>query len=315
MKVGIVGLGLLGGSIALDLLAIGDQVVALDPDEPTRRRAGDRGIEVVDDVATVVDASDLVVVATPIARVAGVVEQVAACGPVPVTDVASVRTAPALGLDARTAPASWVGGHPMAGTERRGFAAANRGLLVGAPWLLTPHDRVDVDALVAVVGLALRLGSRPIVVDAEFHDTVVATTSHLTHLLSWALHDDARRLGDGVVDHLVGPSFRDATRVAASSPVFWADLLDRNRAAVRAALGRVRDWLDETVEADRDTLVERLTSAQRVPGPPRVRRDTVDVDLEDRPAALARLRAAGAQGRAVTEIATVGGRPGLRLSS
>ncbi|MBY5162355.1 prephenate dehydrogenase [Salsipaludibacter albus] len=314
MTVGVVGLGLLGGSIALELVGLGDHVVGHDPDPDTVARAATRGIEMLDDPAAVAAASDLVVVATPIAHVPGLVEEVAHGGAT-VTDVASVRAPGALGFDPDTAPANWVGGHPMAGTERRGFAAAHRGLVVGSPWLLTPHDAIDPGALVDVVELALRLGARPLVLDAHLHDTVVATTSHLTHLLSWALHADARSLGTGVVDHLAGPSFRDATRVAASSPEFWADLLGRNRDAVRLALDRVRDWLDATVAAQQDDLVARLAAAQRVPGPPSAPSETVTVDLADVATALADLRRAGAAGRAITGIATVGDRPGLLVSS
>lgn len=315
MRAGIVGLGLLGGSIALDLLADGAAVVGLDPDPATRDQASARGIEVVDDLAALVATVDLVVVATPIARVPALVREVADLGAVTITDVASVRAPGALGFDPASAPPTWVGGHPMAGTERRGFAAAHRGLVVGSPWLLTPHDEVTATALVDVVGLTLRLGARPIVLDPELHDTVVATTSHLPHLVAWALHADARALGEGGLDQLGGPSFRDATRVAASSPVFWADLLDRNRDAIRMALDRLQTWLDVTVDAEPDLLASRLVAAQRAPGPAPARHDTVEVGLGDLPVALAHLRAAGAAGRPVTGIATVGDQPSLLLAA
>ncbi len=301
MRVGVVGLGLLGGSVALDLVAAGDTVVGTDPDGDTRRRARATGIEVVDDLDVVAD-TDLVVVAAPTRAVPGLVAGLAVRGAPAITDLASVRTPTALGWGGAEPPAVWVGGHPMAGTERTGFAAAHRGLVVGAPWLLTPHDLVAASALATTVGLVLRLGARPVVVRADLHDTLVATTSHLPHLLAWALHSRAILLGDGVVDHLAGPSFRDATRVAASSPTFWADLLDRNRDAVRAALSDVQRWLDETASASRDEVVDRLSAARRVPGPPPRATGTTVVALDDVPAALAVLREAGAAGRAVVAV-------------
>ncbi len=310
--VGIVGLGLLGGSLALDLVGSGARVRGFDPDAATQARAAARGIEVVDGLAAVA-ASEIVVVATPTARVVDTVRGVVAHGSAPVTDLASVRTATALGWGDDPMPPTWVGGHPMAGTERRGFAAAQRGLVVGAPWLLTPHDGVDAAALAATVALVLSLGARPVVIAPDLHDTVVATTSHLPHLVAWALQARAQDLGEGVVA-LAGPSFRDATRVAASDPTFWADLLDRNRAAVAAALADLQAWLAETASASRDDLVTRLSAARRVPGPPPVGARTTVVDLGDLPAALSRLREAGADGRAVVDVVVEGGATALVLS-
>ncbi len=310
--VGIVGLGLLGGSLALDLVETGVHVRGLDPDPATQARAAARGIEVVAHLDAVADA-EVVVVATPTARVADTVRALVAAGPVPVTDLASVRTAAALGWGDEPMPPTWVGGHPMAGTERRGFGAAQRGLVVGASWLLTPHDGVDVVALATTVSLVLGLGARPVVLAPDLHDTVVATTSHLPHLVAWALQARAHDLGEGMLA-LAGPSFRDATRVAASDPSFWADLLDRNRVAVVAALDELQAWLADTADATRDDLVERLSAARRVPGPPPVGTRTTVVDLADLPTALARLRAAGAQGRAVVEVTSDAGATALVLS-
>lgn len=298
--VGVVGLGLLGGSVALDLVAAGARVLGLDPDAATQARAAARGIDVVDDLVAVASA-EIVVVATPTAQVADTVRALVDLGPAAVTDLASVRTATALGWGDEPMPPTWVGGHPMAGTERRGFGAAQRGLVVGAPWLLTPHDGVDAGALAATVQLVLALGARPVVLAPDLHDTVVATTSHLPHLLAWALQARAHGLGEGVVA-LAGPSFRDATRVAASDPGFWADLLTRNRAAVAAALAEVQDWLAVTADAPRDDIADRLAAARRVPGPPGGGARTTVVALDDLPTALARLRDAGAHGGVVVEV-------------
>lgn len=317
-SVGIVGLGLIGGSIALDLVAAGRRVVGLDPDAATCAAAQRAGIDIRTDIEAVAAIVDLVVVASPPPTIAATVRRAVAATDAPVTDVASVRDPAALGLDARLPP-NWVGSHPMAGSERNSFAAARRGLVVGAPWLVTPHDGVDMTALAAVVQLALDLQARPIVVPAASHDAMVATVSHLPHLLAYGLQQRGRQVGGDVVAALAGPSFRDATRVAASDPQFWADLVTRNADAVTVTLRELQAWLDATMAIvdsdDPAALVAHFDAARRRPGP-RARSDDPDevVVLDDPATALASLREAGRHGRHVTRIATVAGTLTLTLA-
>lgn len=299
-RIGIVGLGLVGGSLALDLLDRGTTVVGTDTDAGERDLARDAGVAVVDDIGAVAAGVDLVVVAVPPTAVAPVLAEVAATAPdVVLTDVASVKAPATLGVEAP--PARWIGGHPMAGTERSGFAAARPGMLAGATWLLTPADATDPQALVAVLELVLSVGAVPVVLDADDHDRLVAAVSHVTHLLSYALHGVAGGLGRDLVDLVAGPSFRDATRVAASDPGFWADVTHRNRAAVSDVLGQVQDWLTAATQEDAAALTDRLTAARRRPTPPQPAAP-VEVDLDDLPTALARLRALGIDGHAVTDV-------------
>lgn len=309
MTVSVIGAGLIGGSIALDLQAAGTTVLVVDIDEDTRSAAARVGLEPCG-LDEAVDRADLVMVATPAGQVGQVVARVAARRDVPVTDVASVSHPTALGLDLRDLPASWVGGHPMAGTERSGFGAARRGLLVGAPWLLTPHDDSSIPALRQVLEVVLALQARPIVVTADDHDQLVAMISHVPHLLAFAMQQTARELGGDVVQALAGPSFRDATRVAASDPEFWADLLTRNHVAVRAAIDRLEAWLDDSMApgVQAPDLAQRLSAARRRPGPRSPDSATPEVVTLDGSGALGQLRAAGRQGRDVTGVATVAGR-------
>lgn len=305
MTVAIIGLGLIGGSIGLDLVAAGTDVVGVDPDPDTRKAATSSGIRVAD-LPDAVVAADLVVVATPPGAVARVIHDVVAHTDTPITDVASVCDPAALGLGG-TLPPAWIGSHPMAGTERSGFAAARRGLLVGAPWLVTPHDASHRAGIARVLALALDLQARPIVVTPTVHDELVATVSHLPHLLAFGLQQGARDVGGDVVAALAGPSFRDATRVAASDPVFWADLLDRNAAAVQVAVDRLRAWLDRAVDEDTTgpQLADQLAAARRRPGPREPdagSAEVVDLAADD---ALDRLRTAGRHGRPVIGVATV----------
>lgn len=307
--IGIVGLGLVGGSLALDLRDREVSVVGTDIDPLHRDLAARAGIEVVADTAAVASRADLVVVAVPPAEVGATVGAVAAQAPdAVVTDVASVKASTALGL--ADPPRQWVGGHPMAGTERTGFAAARPGMLSGATWLLTPTDTVDRDALVAVLELVLAVQAVPVVLAPADHDRLVATVSHVTHLLAYALHGVASTLGREVVDLVAGPSFRDATRVAASDPGFWADVVGRNHDAVAEVLAQVQGWLTAAGEDDVDRLADRLAAARRTPLAPH-RDAPVAVDLADLPAALHRLRALGLDGHAVTAVERTRG--GARL--
>lgn len=301
--VGIVGLGLVGGSVALDLLDRGVPVVGADTDAEHRSLAADAGLRIeADGPAAVAATCDLVVVAVPPGAVAGVLGEVTRAAPhTTVTDVTSVKAPSTLGLDPTALPAHWVGGHPMAGTERTGFAAARPGLLAGAPWLLTPHDGLAPDALLAVLDLVLAVDAVPVVLDAAEHDRLVAAVSHVTHLLSYALHDVAGDLGRHLVDRVAGPSFRDATRVAASDPAFWADLTTRNRDAVTAVLDDVRAWLAAAADEDTAALEVRLAAARRRPLPTE-HGPVTEVDLADLPAALARLRVLGASGHAIVAV-------------
>jgi prephenate dehydrogenase len=299
MTVGIVGLGLVGGSLALDLVAQGRALIASDTDPDARSQAAAAGIPVASDLDAAIDACQVLVVAVPPAAVAGVLGHATARRPdLVVTDVASVKSPTALGIG--TPPTRWIGGHPMAGTERTGFAAARRGMLAGATWLLTPHDDADLDALVATLELVLSVQAVPVVVDAGAHDRLVAAVSHVTHLVSWALHGTASGLGRHVVDLVAGPSFRDATRVAASDPAFWADVVQRNHEAVQDVLGQVQQWLSDAMAADPDTLAARLADARRQPligtG------DEQDVLLGQAGGTLDDLRRRGAQGYAVTQV-------------
>lgn len=292
--VGIVGLGLIGGSLAKDLLAAGIVVLGSDPDPRTRRLAAEAGIEMMDP-DELAHRADLAVVATPLSMVGGLVRDLLAASPsLVVTDVASVKTevAAAFSNEPRVVP-----GHPMAGTERSGFEAARSGLLAGAPWLLTPTRATAVTAVAQVIDVVQKVGARPSVVTPHMHDAIVASVSHAPHLFAFALQSLTGRV-DADLAAVAGPSFRDATRVAASDPTFWADLIGRNREAVTATLDEMMTWIEATLAADEDGRRQRLAAARRDPGgvhPARIEQFALGPDG----AGLDELAAAGAQGRVV----------------
>jgi len=236
MRVGIAGCGLIGGSLALALRDAHD-VRAFDP-----AGTGDiAGTARVEDLL----AADIVIVATPLPQVVPTLQALAghANGTV-LMDVGSVKREVAAFADTAPATARIVGGHPMAGGTERGFAAARADLFRGRPFLLVPTARSDERAVGLAGDVARAAGAVPTVVSAAEHDRLVAILSGLPLVVARAL----ARVGADVAD-LAGPGFRDATRLAQTSPELAGAILNGNAAEVRAALAKLRTALDE-VERD-----------------------------------------------------------------
>jgi prephenate dehydrogenase len=241
--VGIVGLGLIGGSLARRLAPEYD-VLAYDADPATRDAARAAGLAVAESVAACAAGRELVVVAVPLPAFAVVLAEIGA-GPV-VTDVASVK-GPALAA-ARAAGVRWVGGHPMAGTERSGFGAADARLFDGAAWVLCLEEDTDLAAWLAVARLATGLGCRVVPATAAGHDAAVARVSGLPHLLALTL---ARAGADGgpLALALAAGSFRDGTRVAGTRPELVTALCDGNRAALADVTAEAAERLAAAADA------------------------------------------------------------------
>jgi prephenate dehydrogenase len=235
--VAVIGLGLVGGSLARALMAGGHDVIGVDRSS-VRRRAlaagavahGRAALE-----AAAAEAEVVVLAAPPRANLA-LLRRLARLGPPGpvVTDVGSVKgpiCAEALRLGLRR----FVGGHPVAGNEGSGFSAASAGLFRGRSWVLVPGP--DRRALALVRSLVRAAGARPVVLSAAEHDRALAFLSHGPQVASWALFAAARR--DPVARRalgLAGPGFRDMTRLARSPRALWREILAENRAEVRRAL-------------------------------------------------------------------------------
>ncbi|MGI9116565.1 MAG: prephenate dehydrogenase/arogenate dehydrogenase family protein [Gaiellales bacterium] len=254
MQVAIVGLGLMGGSLGLALREhAGAEVAGFDLVADEAAVALERGC--VDRVAgSIADAcadADVVVVATPVSAIGSVIEQVLAATPsATITDIGStkghvVATVPDAGR------ARFVGGHPICGSEAHGAAHARPELFQGATWFLTPSLESDPERLAQIHALVVAIGARPVVIDADAHDSIVAMTSHFPHVLANVL---ATQVAETDVNghrplHSVGGSFRDMTRVAGANADIWIDILLDNREAVLAALGDAQARLDAVATA------------------------------------------------------------------
>ncbi|UCH36423.1 MAG: prephenate dehydrogenase/arogenate dehydrogenase family protein [Armatimonadota bacterium] len=272
----IIGAGLIGGSIGMALRerGIASHVVAVARSEETLRLAVSRGAA---DRATLslseaAAEADLVILATPVSliieHVAAIAEMIA--DECLVTDVGSVK-GPIVAAAEESLPCAgrFVGGHPLAGSERKGIAAARSDLLDGATWVLTPTRVTDEDALNRIEDLVARLGARSLLLSPQEHDVLVGRTSHLPHVVAAALMRvvaEAAKEYAEILD-VIGPGLRDTTRIAASDPALWADIALANAAVVLAGMGEMNEALSrfkEALEAGNREELERLfAGAQR----------------------------------------------------
>jgi len=319
--VAICGGGLIGASLALALRSAGTAVRVTDRDPAVRAAlaARDAGVTITASWEEAAADAALVVAAVPPSAVPEVLAEAAAAAPAAaLTDVAGVKAPVAVAVARALGPAvgRYVGGHPMAGSERSGPDAADPGLFTGATWVLTPGEGTEDTALSAVGALVRVVGARVLVLDAPTHDTTVALVSHLPQLVASVLADvaaDAVGPERDAVMAVAGPGFRDTTRIAASDPALWLDVLAGNRPAVAAALAAFAERLAEVttaVGAGDDgalaALLWRASAARRRLVPKALDAPMVDlvVPLRDRPGEIARI--AAAVGRAGVNIEDLG---------
>lgn len=246
-RLAIIGLGLIGGSVARALRAAGSvgQVVGYDPDERQRRAAFDLGVvdSACDTAAEAVRKADLVIVAVPVLRTSEAFAAIAAALPQDciVTDVGSTKQSVLRDVETLLGrlPPWYVPGHPIAGTEKSGVANSLEGLFRKHRVILTPHANVSPAALAKVRTLWELCGARVVEMDASLHDTIFAATSHLPHVLAYSFVDMLAGIDrDGQIFSNAGGGFRDFTRIASSSPQMWHDIVRANQGAVSDLLAR-----------------------------------------------------------------------------
>jgi prephenate dehydrogenase len=243
-----VGTGLIGTSLALALRRLGVAVALEDRDPAALAVAVQRGAG--EAVAPGAPEPGLVVVAVPPAATAAVVAGALARYPAAVvTDVASVKVPVLAALgQAGVAPARYVGGHPMAGREVSGPAGARADLLEDRAWVITPHAGADDAAVQAVQELALAVRALPVLMPADEHDRAVALVSHAPQVLASLLAARLLDSSDTAVS-IAGQGLRDMTRIAASDPGLWGEILAANAAPVAEVLRALRGDLDRLLGA------------------------------------------------------------------
>ena len=277
-RMGIVGTGLIGGSLGMAAMASGavGKVLGSDADPSMLAKALELGAveEAYEDLEEMVTLCDLVVVAVPVRAIPGVLERIAPAlrAGATVSDVGSVKEG-VVKAAAGILPSRchFVGGHPLAGSEQRGVEFAHPDLFREAYYVLTPTGDCDAAAYSRLHALITSLGARVIAMEPRLHDRAVSVVSHVPHILAMALMNLAlRRAEEYPLLRLAAGGFRDVTRIAASDPRLWLDILAENRDAVGETLSEVvenlqhiNDLLARGREAELFSWLERASSGRR----------------------------------------------------
>jgi prephenate dehydrogenase len=288
----IIGLGLIGGSLAKALTARGWTVSATDRDPSRVSRALHLGAIASEGL---VANAIITFVAVPVLAVPSAVAEALSSTTGFVTDVASVKA----GVAAAIEDPRFVGGHPMAGSHLDGLDGADADMFEGTVWVLTPTASTSDEAFASVAATASELGAEVVVLSPVRHDDVVAVVSHVPHLVAATLMNlaDQRAEEHTALLRLAAGGFRDMTRVAAGHPAIWLDICDQNRDAIVGVLDGLIAQLGTTrtvvATGDRSQLEMSLTSARhaRTNLPSRVTNAElmaeVRVPIPDRPGAAA----------------------------
>jgi prephenate dehydrogenase len=275
-RVTIAGVGLIGGSLALAARQAGliGRVTGLGRSAANLHTAQERGIidRYTHDPLDAARDADLLLLAVPVRSMAAVAQ---ACIPTlhsgaVISDVGSVKASVIRAVEAvLPAGIAFVGAHPIAGTEESGAAAARADLFEGSRCILTPSRRSDAPAVARLRALWEGVGMHVSEMDAARHDEILAWVSHLPHALAFSAVNALLDADDAVAE-FAGPSFRDLTRVAASSVDMWRDIFVANADQIDAAIARVITVLEDlrTAVAQRDeatlsALLQRAHAARR----------------------------------------------------
>ena len=339
MKIAILGTGLIGGSLGLALKRLPDveSVIAFDRDRRAAEKAVERGAadRIADSPAEACRDCAIVFVATPVNAISSAVAECLAglsAGTV-LSDVGSTKYRVVAETEASLPSGrhlTFIGGHPMAGSEQEGIEAARADLFEGAWWVLTPTDHVEPTAYQLLHRTLSAVGAKVMALEPQRHDELMAVISHIPQLTATTLMNLAAEKGreHGGLLALAAGGFRDVTRVAASNPDLWVEICLENRDAIAAEIEEFAGRLQELNRVLRDGDVEALRrtlltarDARRALGKKEVAGDLFELDLQipDRPGVLAEVtRLIGDQGINIEDIgiqhSVEGGRGSLRIS-
>ncbi len=276
-RVTIIGLGLIGSSIARAVRETMPTVRQTGHDADPEVRATVDRLDIVDDMADTIGASvtdaDLVILCVPVGAMGAVAREMAADLPADaiVSDVGSCKAEVAKALTEALPGAIIIPAHPVAGTEQSGPEAGFASLFHGRWCIVTPPDGADPAAVERVTEFWRRLGSQIETMAPEHHDRVLAVTSHLPHLIAYTIVGTANDLAEVTQSEVIKFSaggFRDFTRIAASDPTMWRDVFLTNKEAVLEMLQRFSEDLSQLQRAirwgDGDALFDRFTQTRAI---------------------------------------------------
>lgn len=276
-RVAIIGLGLIGSSIARAVRAEMPTVRVTGHDASEAVRATARAIDLCDDITdqpgTAVIDADLVILCVPVGAMGAVAASIAADLPAGaiVSDVGSSKASVAAALEAALPGHSLIPAHPVAGTENSGPEAGFATLFKGRWCILTPPAGADPAAVERLSDFWHKLGATVEIMDAQHHDLVLAVTSHLPHLIAYTIVGTASDLESVTQSEVIKYSaggFRDFTRIAASDPTMWRDVFLNNKEAVLEMLQRFTEDLTQLQRAirwgDGDALFDLFTRTRAI---------------------------------------------------
>jgi prephenate dehydrogenase len=241
----IVGMGLMGGSLALALRGYCSQIIGVDPNPDTLALARDKKVVDLasDDLRAVLPQSDLVILAAPVRTNLALLKKFPQIHPEPLSimDLSSTKTAIVTAMNELPEGYAALGGHPMCGKEKSGLAHADSKLFWDSIFALTETNRTTPELGALADQIIKIISAHPFWIDAPTHDRWVATTSHLPYLISSAL----AACTPIEVSPLIGTGFQGASRLAASDITMMMDILITNREQVLGALSRYKKALDE----------------------------------------------------------------------
>jgi prephenate dehydrogenase len=315
MRVAVIGVGLIGGSIGLAARRhLEDaEVAGFDADPAVLDAAVEGGAvdRAAVSVADVLEGADACFLCAPVGALPGLLREALAAAPegCVVSDVGSTKRAIASATDDER----FIGGHPVAGSEASGVENARADLFEGAAWYLTPGERSSGVLYERLHGILAALRARPVAIDAETHDRILATVSHLPHVIANVLVSQAARAvsSEGEALPRVGPSFRDTTRVAGASSAIWTDIYMANGEAIAAEIDETVERLRAVSEALRSSdaaAVARWNDEAR-----EARRKLLEADLAGGPVHELRVAVPNRPG-IVAQLALALGRGGVNIA-
>ncbi|MEA5510596.1 prephenate/arogenate dehydrogenase [Crocosphaera sp. UHCC 0190] len=272
MKIGIIGLGLIGGSLGLDLRHLGHEILGVSRQENTCQRARERGVvDQADTNISLLASTDIIFICTPIGLIFPTLQQLKPYlkKDTIITDVGSVKTP--IVQECAALWQNFVGGHPMAGTAEQGIEAAQTNLFKNAPYVITPIENTPKDGVKILEDLAQSLGSIVYHCSPENHDQAVAWISHLPVMISASLIASCVRESDPIVlklaQQLASSGFRDTSRVGGGNPELGMMMAQYNQRALLRSLMTYRQQLDQVIEQinteDWDSLEKLLNETQQ----------------------------------------------------
>lgn len=299
-KIGIIGLGLIGGSIAKCLREKTDyDIVAMSRSEQPlidAKENGDISEYSLTDINIFKDC-DIVFVCTSVDKIPSYVERL-----IPVikesciiTDVGSTKEV-IYNEMLKFEDINFIGGHPMAGSEKTGYKSAKAHLFENAYYILTPNKSITKDMLNFMLGIVRTLGAIPLVLDPAYHDYTVAAISHVPHIIAAALVNTVRDLDDDnkYMHSLAAGGFKDITRIASSSPEVWTGICEDNRDKILKVISRLKENIEsaEKMISEGKSLYDFFDNAREYRNTFNSRKSAtshfeIGVDITDKPGAIA----------------------------